>query len=603
MLVLLLLPETVSSFANTVPTSFRAAPAFLSQLQHRSVRHSRLYLSSEGTKKTDATDNFEYNDRPNPNKYNSEEQISQFDAVLVQDFREQYEEWRDRGNAMDPKSQLASSASTTSTTSALRTASWTPEMEETFSVASASLSAAVAGSMTAEAAESAVATTTTVTTVTTETEDQEKQVNTARLLLLLAAALYGTNFSLVKMLGETDIPVGVSSALRFGMAALATSPWLLPGRKGTENGENAKMNFSLDAITESPELAATLAGFEVGMWNSIGYVAQAVGLETTAASKSAFICSLAVVVVPILDYMTGKTLLSRQVIGALMALGGVAALELSGMDSTDLKLSSGDLVSLIQPLAFGMGFWKMEKAMHKFPNEANRSTAAQLLAVFCGSAVYALATERSSLLDMHQLQLWLSDPMILASLVWTGCITTALTVYMETIALKTLSAAETTLIFSTEPLWGTAFAAAVMGEQLGPAAAAGAALILSGCVFSNLGLTGIQAFLFPNKETEESLLQLEQLDMELDLTKDETVSSLTATTMKAAAASKTPTLKAPFHVLKADQWKLLRAGVGASIVGSASGVWSDISIGTKVLAIQVQDVVENIFPTDIDIDL
>ena len=68
----------------------------------------------------------------------------------------------------------------------------------------------------------------------------------------------------------------------------------------------------------------------------------------------------------------------------------------------------------------------------------------------------------------------LSNPTILLELFWTGVITTALTVYMETCALKTLSAAETTLIFSTEPLWGTAFAAAVMGEQLGMNAAVGA---------------------------------------------------------------------------------------------------------------------------------
>jgi hypothetical protein len=100
-----------------------------------------------------------------------------------------------------------------------------------------------------------------------------------------------------------------------------------------------------------------------------------------------------------------------------------------------------------------MGFWRMEKAMQKFPDYANRSTAAQLSAVFMGSALYAVVTEGAANFDVHQLQLWLSDPMILASLFWTGCITTALTVYMETIALKTLSAAETTLIFSTEP-WG-----------------------------------------------------------------------------------------------------------------------------------------------------
>jgi len=63
---------------------------------------------------------------------------------------------------------------------------------------------------------------------------------------------------------------------------------------------------------------------------------------------------------------------------------------------------------------------------------------------------------------------------------------------METLALETLSAAETTLIFSTEPLWGTAFAVAVMGEQMGMNAAVGAGLILTACIYSNLGIDGLQ---------------------------------------------------------------------------------------------------------------
>lgn len=57
--------------------------------------------------------------------------------------------------------------------------------------------------------------------------------------------------------------------------------------------------------------------------------------------------------------------------------------------------------------------------------------------------------------------------------------------------METLSAAEATVIFSTEPLWGTAFAAAVMSEQLGFNSAIGAAFIMTACFYSNLGLGGI----------------------------------------------------------------------------------------------------------------
>mmetsp|Transcript_26904 Transcript_26904/g.58830 ORF Transcript_26904/g.58830 Transcript_26904/m.58830 type:complete len:328 (-) Transcript_26904:168-1151(-) len=236
-------------------------------------------------------------------------------------------------------------------------------------------------------------------------------------------------------------------------------------------------------------LPAIIAGLEVGAYNSVGYISQAIGLETTDASKSAFICSLAVVIVPILDFLAGKKLLPREIVGAAMAVAGVGFLELGGGGGGGgavQSISTGELITLMQPLAFGMAFWRMEHACERFPEEAKRLTAAQIFAVFVSSAAYThfFSGDHSSLTQIVD---WVSDPMILGAIFWTGCITTALTLYMETLALKTLSAAETTMIFSTEPLWGTAFASAVVGEQLGLGAGVGAALILGGCLFSNMG--------------------------------------------------------------------------------------------------------------------
>ena len=350
----------------------------------------------------------------------------------------------------------------------------------------------------------------TPTTTTTQKEPLSDVVK-ARLLLLGAAALYGTNFSLVKLLGETGLSVGLASTLRFGMAALVTLPWLLQietsddkdnhvNGLATTNNKWSRSFHTLVLDKTSKEHLALMGGLEVGMWNAIGYVAQAVGLETTSASKSAFLCSLAVVMVPLLDYLAGKQLLTRQVLGATLAVVGVGFLELEGLGGGGTSggmaaLSPGDIASLVQPIAFGLGFWRMEAAMKKCGDEAERATAAQLFAVFLGSAAYMGimgAMDPSTLPSGEQFVSWVTDPVILGALFWTGVVTTALTIYMETVALKTLSAAETTLIFSTEPLWGTAFASVVMGETLGLNAVAGAFMILSGCVVSNLEMNGLK---------------------------------------------------------------------------------------------------------------
>lgn len=359
----------------------------------------------------------------------------------------------------------------------------------------------------------------------TETTDNNKEIIKARWLLLGAAALYGTNFSCVKMLGGMEIPVGLASTLRFGLAALVTSPWLFLPTKSKDDGDAAvlpqEQQESGTVFLDSSQWQAAAAGFEVGLWNSIGYVAQAVGLETTLASKSAFLCSLAVVTVPLLDYATGKHLKRRELLGAVMALVGVGVLELGGQSSTDLlALSSGDLASLLQPLFFGMGFWRMEKAMHAHPDEANRSTAAQLLAVFLGSVVYTVITEPVADVSVliSSITHYLSDPLIVSALVWTGVVTTALTVYMETLALKTLTAAETTLIFSTEPLWGSAFAAVLLGETFGMDAVLGGMLIMAGCVYSNLGVSGMQALL--SGKSDDDVITIESTTLTTEHAKE-----------------------------------------------------------------------------------
>lgn len=178
---------------------------------------------------------------------------------------------------------------------------------------------------------------------------------------------------------------------------------------------------------------------------------------------------------------------TKQIQGIIMAVTGVSLLEFGGdIDVLKNGLTPDEIASLIQPFAFGMGFWKMEQAMRRFPSEAMRLTAGQLFAIFLSSIIYCFGTtDGNPFADLDQLTSWLIDPRLSGALFWTGIITTALTVYMETLAMKTLSAAETTMLFSTEPIFGTAFAAAVIGEHIGMETFAGAALILAACFFSN----------------------------------------------------------------------------------------------------------------------
>jgi hypothetical protein len=114
-------------------------------------------------------------------------------------------------------------------------------------------------------------------------------------------------------------------------------------------------------------------------------------------------------------------------------------------------LSPGEIATYLQPLTFGVGFWRMESAMRSHPTSALRLTASQLLAVASVANIYMLSSGGGvPPPTLEAVEGWMRDPEIAGSLVWTGLFTTALTVWLETVAMKNLSASETTMLFSTE---------------------------------------------------------------------------------------------------------------------------------------------------------
>lgn len=140
--------------------------------------------------------------------------------------------------------------------------------------------------------------------------------------------------------------------------------------------------------------------------------------------------------------------------------------------------------------SFGLGFWLTERCSRKYPEEIFGLVAAQLLTVavlavgWCvqaGDLPLSLESLRETVLPSS------GNLAVPISLMWTGLVTTSLTVFGEAVAMKKVSAAESTIILSTEPIWGTAFAACLLGERIGWNTGLGAMLIVSACTWSSVG--------------------------------------------------------------------------------------------------------------------
>lgn len=308
----------------------------------------------------------------------------------------------------------------------------------------------------------------------------------ARLAILSCAMVYGTNFALVKTLDDEMAP-SLSASLRFGLAAAASLPILL-------------------THTRSLQQSRLLAGAaEVGVVNALGYVCQAIGLERVDASISAFVCSLVVVVVPTLDTIVLRRRTTPGTwAGCCLAALGVALLSLdpASVEANRPPVTTVAAVATgLQPLFFGYGFWRTEQLLA--PADAptcNETTstevatslacaAAQLAAVKAASDIWLLTDIADGALagSLDEIAAHVTKPPVVAAVLWTGLVTTFATVLVETIALSKISARETSLLFTTEPLWGAAFASATLHEHLGASASFGGFLIVLACLLSVLG--------------------------------------------------------------------------------------------------------------------
>ena len=134
----------------------------------------------------------------------------------------------------------------------------------------------------------------------------DADIKTCRIYILIAAFLCGTNFPAVKLLQESLDPAALLSA-RFLLASVAMTPLLRGATK--------------EAVFE---------GLETGAWLALGYITQAIALQTAQAGTTAFLCSLTTVVCPVIEKLTGSTV-SKQAWGAaLLAVVGAGILELGG---------------------------------------------------------------------------------------------------------------------------------------------------------------------------------------------------------------------------------------------------------------------------------
>ncbi|GJP55971.1 hypothetical protein CLOM_g15009 [Closterium sp. NIES-68] len=266
------------------------------------------------------------------------------------------------------------------------------------------------------------------------------------ILLNVLTFLYGSNITVVKEAASVLDPFSFSAA-RFAIAAAAFAPFLT-------------------SALRTPHIRR--AGLELGVWASIAYVTQAVGLLTTDAGRASFIGTFTVIEVPILAGIFGAKIPPITWFAGLAAICGVGLLESSAGDSSFI----GDFWTIVSALVFGVHILRSEHhAKHVTTREALPLISLQLAVTAVLSTLWVSAGSASGLLhgcgweslvagDWAELASW---PWV--EMVYTGVLSTALCLWIEVVALKDVSAPEAAMVYTLEPLWGAAFAWVLLGER------------------------------------------------------------------------------------------------------------------------------------------
>ncbi len=257
---------------------------------------------------------------------------------------------------------------------------------------------------------------------------------TARIGLTFVTLIWGVTFVLVKQ-ALNDAPPFYFATLRFGLATILSL---------------VVVNQKLFQLTKNELIGGIICGFFL----FLGYGFQNFGLMNTTASKSAFITSVSVLLVPILLVTFNLQKVKWKIwVAVLIAIMGLYLLIVPGGG----ELNLGDILTSACALSF---------ALHIILQDIYIKKKIRLFPFFCiQSGFVTLVSFLNAIIFESSTIIW-SDRLFVAIII-TGVLATFIAFIIMIWAQKILNPSETAIIFSIEPVAAALFATALGGEVLG----------------------------------------------------------------------------------------------------------------------------------------
>ncbi|MDA1044841.1 MAG: DMT family transporter [Verrucomicrobia bacterium] len=276
-------------------------------------------------------------------------------------------------------------------------------------------------------------------------------------MLLLAALIWGSTFVAQRMAMASMDPFAFNGC-RFGLGALVLVPWCLPKR-------------STRARTGTLRQAAW-AGVLGGMLLFGGASLQQIGMVFTTAGNGGFITGLYVVLVPIIVALSGRRVVLRRWLSAVVALYGLSLLTGDG----DANATKGDW------FIFGSAWiWALHiLVVSHFSRITDPIRMAAIQAATC--AVLSLIV--SFLFETPKLS---AVSATLGPIAYAGILSVGLAFTLQVVAQKKAPAVHAAVIMSLESVFAALTGAVVLGEMMSAHMWIGAGLMFAAMINSAIG--------------------------------------------------------------------------------------------------------------------
>lgn len=275
----------------------------------------------------------------------------------------------------------------------------------------------------------------------------------AALLLIAVTIVWGSGFTIVKLLINAGMPVGMVNMFRgFGLALLVA------------------VFFGKQLIKMSLREAAV--GIIAGVFNAGGYLLQSAGLTMTTPSTSAFLTILNTVFVPIIAFLVYKVKPGLRLLPAIL-LAVVGTFFLTGMSFDNFTLGKGEWLTIGCALCYA--------ALIAFIGNTGKGVPSYTTAFWMGimqgvgSLAYFFVFDGGTVgaIDLARIILPIAYIVVLGSF---------FTTFAQVVSQKSIDSASAAMIMTLEAVFGTLISLIAGYDKFGWRLGLGGALILAGVI-------------------------------------------------------------------------------------------------------------------------